>query len=118
MAVLKDVFAAQGLVVPFLFFVAVAGAAVGFAALAVGAWSSDIVGALSEVSAAPDGGAVVVFGAGGLVAGDLFLFGKAVLFHMTFFDAHAIIVPAPGRCVWYSFCLILGYEKFKYVFCH
>jgi len=70
-----DVFATEGFVDPFLFFVAVVGAAVGFAALTVGVLSADVVGALAVVGSALGGGAVMVFGAGGLVFGDFFLFG-------------------------------------------
>jgi hypothetical protein len=83
--VLSDVFAAEGFVVPFLFFVAVVGAAVGFAALAVGVPSADVVGTLSVVGAALGGRSMVVFGAGGLVFGHFFLFGKAMLFHIVRF---------------------------------
>lgn len=79
--ILGDVFAAECFVVPVLFFVAVIGAAVGFATLSVGVPAADIVGALAVVGAGLGGRAVMVGGPGGFVFGNLFLFGKTMFFH-------------------------------------
>ena len=84
--VLRDVLASEGFVDPVLFFVSVVGAAIGFAALAVGVLPAGVAGALAVVGARLGGGTVVVFGACGFVFGDVFLFGEAMLFHIIRFE--------------------------------